>query len=253
MAKTADAAKEKLKLSDDFSSKRQRIGDKCEECVAFDLKHYPKGLNANFLEGLAEEVVAQHVKKFENQECRDIAMAAPAVMTMLRDSASLQSSSVVADIGAGTGLFLERFSATASKVFAMEISPHFVAHLQHQAQLKGLQNVVVVQGTSQDPCLPADSVDLVFVCDVYHHFEYPKTVCQHLKAALREGGRLVVIDFIRDDAVHKSHEPGWILQHVRAGQEVFRAEIESAGFRLVAEPPVQGLAENYCMIFEPIA
>jgi hypothetical protein len=54
----------------------------------------------------------------------------------------------------------------------------------------------------------------------------------------------------RDDAKIKSHKPGWVLKHVRAGQEVFKAEVERAGFRLVSEPVVPGMEENYVMIFE---
>lgn len=44
---------------------------------------------------------------------------------------------------------------------------------------------------------------------------------------------------------------GWVTEHLRASQEEFRKEIESAGFHLVAEPVIEGLTENYCMIFEP--
>lgn len=65
-------------------------------------------------------------------------------------------------------------------------------------------------------------------------------------------GYLVVIDFHRDDAKIWSKPKGWVMDHVRASQAEFRAEIESAGFRLVAEPVVQGLSENYVMVFEPV-
>ena len=65
--------------------------------------------------------------------------------------------------------------------------------------------------------------------------------------ALRPGGRVVVVDFYRIEGV----SPEWVLNHVRAGQEVFRKEIESAGFRLVEESKF--LKENYYMIFEKVA
>mmetsp|Transcript_33331 Transcript_33331/g.89229 ORF Transcript_33331/g.89229 Transcript_33331/m.89229 type:complete len:233 (-) Transcript_33331:69-767(-) len=220
-----------------------------ESPAAFNKEHYPNGLNSNFLDGSTSDVVASGVKKFENPETRDIARALPEVMEMLKATAGLSQNSVIADIGSGTGLFLESLSAAAETVFAMEISPQFVEHLGDQVQAKGLTNVTVVQGTSKDPCLPS-SVDVALVCDVYHHFEFPRTFCKHLAAALRPGGRLVVIDFIRDEAVHKSHPQGWVTDHVRAGQEVFREEIESVGFRHVAEPAIATLVENYCMIFE---
>lgn len=222
----------------------------CEECVAISATHYPNGLNANFLTGDESQVVADHIARFENPESRDIAKAVPDIMHMLKTHAGVGESSVVADIGAGTGLFLSPLSSAVKKVYAMEISPHFLAHLRKQVKVQRLQNIVVVEGSAKDPSLPPNSIDVAFICDVYHHFEYPKTFCGHLKQALRPGGCLVIIDFIRDEAVHKSHPPGWIMEHVRAGQEVFRAEIESAGFKHVSEPQVPSLAENYCMIFE---
>jgi len=223
----------------------------CEACVAFSSEHYPNGLNANFFDGSEAEVVESHIKKFENPESRDIAKAVPDIMKVLKEEVGLTKRSVIADMGAGTGLFLNVLSEEAKSVFAVEISPHFQEYLRKQVKVRRLQNVTVVAGTALDPCLPPASVDVVFLCDVYHHIEYPKTVCKRLLESLRPGGRLVVIDFIRDEAVHKSHPPGWILQHVRAGQEVFRAEIESVGFRLVSEPAVPSLAENYFMIFAP--
>lgn len=66
------------------------------------------------------------------------------------------------------------------------------------------------------------------------------------------GGYLVVIDFHRDDAKIWSKPAGWVTDHVRASQDVFRAEIEAAGFRLVAQPEVSGLTENYVMVFQAV-
>lgn len=222
----------------------------CEDCVVVNEKHYPKGLNANFLIGEDSAIVTEHIGKFMDPEKRDIARAVPEILRVLTGPAGLTATSTVADIGAGVGLFLEPLSKACKQVLATEISPAFVTHLKKEVADKGLQNVSVVQSEVSDVCLPAGAVDVVLICDVYHHFEYPRTVCQQLREALRPGGRLVLIDFIRDEAVHKSHPPGWITDHVRAGQEVFREEIESVGFKHVAEPQIPGLEENYCMVFE---
>ena len=88
------------------------------------------------------------------------------------------------------------------------------------------------------------SIDVAFIADTYHHFEFPQKTMASIHRALRPGGRVVVIDFHRIEGVSSE----WVLNHVRAGQEVFRGEIESAGFRLVEEPKF--LKENYYMIFE---
>jgi predicted methyltransferase len=83
-------------------------------------------------------------------------------------------------------------------------------------------------------------------------------LCPHLisssrqiRNALKPNGKFVVIDFHRDDAKITSRPKGWVMDHVRGTQEEFRKEIESAGFRLVAEPVIEGMTENYCMVFTP--
>ena len=69
---------------------------------------------------------------------------------------------------------------------------------------------------------------MVFLCDVYHHFEFPRKTLASLHAALKPGGRLVLVDYRREKG--KSRGPD--LQARPAGQEVFTREIEAAGFKL---------------------
>jgi predicted methyltransferase len=88
--------------------------------------------------------------------------------------------------------------------------------------------------------LPEQSVDFAFICDTYHHFEFPLKTMASIHKALKPGGLVVVIDFHRIEG--KSRE--WVLGHVRAGQEVFTKEIEQSGFRTAGEE--KGLLqENY--------
>jgi len=103
-----------------------------------------------------------------------------------------------------------------------------------------------VEGTARSVELPPDSVDIAFICDVYHHFEYPPDTLSSLMSAIRPGGSLVVIDFKRIPG--ESQE--FILEHVRAGQEVFTKEIETAGFALRDEIVLDGLEDNYILRFE---
>lgn len=147
----------------------------------------------------------------------------------------LQPGTTVADVGAGTGFFslmmAERVGPDG-RVYAVDIAPNFVDAIEARAAAAGLANVVGVVNAQDGVGLAPDSVDLVFISDTYHHFEYPLTMMASIHRALRPGGRLVVIDFIR--------EPGfsspWVLGHVRAGEAVVRAEIESAGFTLRDRP-----------------
>ena len=95
--------------------------------------------------------------------------------------------------------------------------------------------------------LPPRSVDLVFICDTYHHFEFPFKTMASIHEALRPGGRVIVIDFHRIEGKSRY----WVLNHVRAGQEVVVKEIESSGFKKVAETKL--LKENYFVEFEKVA
>jgi SAM-dependent methyltransferase len=154
----------------------------------------------------------------------------------------------VADVGAGTGLFTGLFSTAAGehgRVYAVDISERFVEHVAQRSAQEGWTNVTAVLADERDCNLARASVDLVFVCDTYHHFTYPRTTLDSLRRALRRGGELWIVDFERIPGVSRE----WILGHVRAGKQDVIAEIEAAGFTLVAEVEIAGLEENYVLRF----
>jgi ubiquinone/menaquinone biosynthesis C-methylase UbiE len=199
------------------------------------------GVNKNFL---AEDLdVERFVKIFEG-ESREVSTQRERILKAL----AVSSGMTVADIGAGTGLFLPDFDrAVGSKgrVYAVDISPIFLEHLRERAERENLAQVEVVKALEDSVALPAASVDLAFVCDTYHHFEYPQSTLASLYTAIRSGGSLVILDFERIPGKSR----GWVLKHLRAGKEVFRKEIESAGFRFEREIAVKGLKENYVLRF----
>jgi len=199
------------------------------------------GVNENFL---SEDLdVEQYVEIFEG-ESREVSLQRARIVEAL----ALSPGMALADIGAGTGLFLPDFDRAVGpegRVFAVEISPKFLEHLRERTEREGLARVEVVEGLDDSVALPAASVDLAFVCDTYHHFEYPRSTLASLYSAIRPGGSLVVLDFERIPG--ESQE--WVLGHVRAGKQVFREEIESAGFRFEREVVVEGLKENYVLHF----
>ena len=152
----------------------------------------------------------------------------------------------IADVGAGTGLFTRLFAARVGpegRVYAVDIARAFVDGNLERARAARLSNVVGVVSTQTDTRLEAGSVDLAFICDAYHHFEDPKAMLASIRRALRPGGTLVVIDFERIPGVTLD----WIVKHVRAGKEEFRAEIEGAGFRFAGEEKL--MRENYFLRF----
>jgi ubiquinone/menaquinone biosynthesis C-methylase UbiE len=162
----------------------------------------------------------------------------------------LKPGMVVADVGAGTGLFTRLFAAEVGekgKVYAVDISKDFLDHISRTAREQKLSNIETVLGTDRSVELKPESVDLVYICDTYHHFEFPYRTMESIHKALKPGGQLVVIDFHRIPG--KSRE--WILGHVRAGQEVVEREITETGFKKVDE--IKGLLEeNYFIRFEKV-
>lgn len=154
---------------------------------------------------------------------------------------------VVADIGAGTGLYTRLFAkevGTEGQVFAVDISAKFLEQIQKTSREANLKNVTPVLCNADSVDLPPNSIDLAYICDTYHHFEFPERTMLSLHRALKPGGRLVLIDFHRIPG--KSSE--WTLKHVRAGQEVFEKEILSCGFKKTDEIK-DILKENYFVIF----
>jgi ubiquinone/menaquinone biosynthesis C-methylase UbiE len=157
----------------------------------------------------------------------------------------------VADIGAGTGLFTRLFAERVGRdgrVYAVDISPAFLAHIAAESKRLGQPQVKTIRGNQETTGLPADSIDLAFLCDVYHHLEHPSKTLATIHRALRPGGQLVVIDF---DRVEGKSEP-FVLKHVRASKSVFLAEIESAGFSRVDTPGVPALRDNFFARFRKL-
>ena len=199
------------------------------------------GVNDRFLD--AELDVETYIGRFE-VESREIFSARDKVL----EACGLKPGWRVADVGTGTGLYTRLFSealAANGWVYAIDISPRFIRHVGEIVKRRRLQNVTTVLCAEDSINLPPASVDIAFVCDTYHHFEFPKSTMASIHRALRPGGRLIVIDFERIPG--ESRE--WLLGHIRAGKDVFRKEIESAGFELVEEVDLAGLKENYLLKF----
>lgn len=158
----------------------------------------------------------------------------------------LAPTSVVADVGAGTGLFTLDFARAVSQgsVVAVDVQPYFLEHISAKAAEASLANVRTVLASQTSVELPPRSTDVVFFCDAFHHVEQPAAYLASVYAALRPGGRLVVIDYDRTRPGTKA----WMKKHIRADPEAFRAEIETAGFTF--SRAVDMLDENFFYEFE---
>lgn len=144
----------------------------------------------------------------------------------------LKPDSVVADIGAGSGVFTVPLAkvASAGKVYAVDIEQGLVNHIVQKAKEAKLTNVVGVLGKFTDPNLPAKDVDVALIFDVLHHIENRPEYLQNLVPYLKKAGRIVVIDFHPELGPHKNDPT---LQVTKAQSEAWFAAI---GFKPVAEP-----------------
>jgi predicted methyltransferase len=152
----------------------------------------------------------------------------------------------VADVGAGTGLFSMMLSdavGTDGVVYAEEVMEKFSTFIAARAAREGHANVVSVVGTEWSVGLPATSIDVAFLCDVYHHFDHQKEMLASIRRALRPNGRIFLVDYRRETGL----SPPWLLEHVRAGEGEVVREIEAMGFTLVSRD--ESLRDSYALTF----
>jgi len=166
------------------------------------------------------------------------------------DASRLRPGMDVADIGAGTGLFTRLFATAVEPggtVYAVDISETFIDNILRTCREQNLVNVTGIVNTQVDAALPANSVDLAFIADTYHHFEYPRQMLASIHEALRNDGRVIIVDFRRDPRVSSR----WVMGHVRGNKAQTIEEMQEASFRLVADRPL--MRTNYFLEFVKVA
>lgn len=187
------------------------------------------GINKNYENADLKKQVAT----FEG-EGRDVVKKKDAILA----ACLLKPGMTVADIGAGTGLFTRLMAPKIApgRLYAVDINKPFVEHILASCREKNLANVTGVVCPQDSTGLAAQSIDLAFLCDTYHHFEFPHRTLASIYAALRPGGKLVLLDF---------DKAGAMKDHVRADKKSVIAEVQGSGFTLVDEvkdvPPNQYL------------
>jgi ubiquinone/menaquinone biosynthesis C-methylase UbiE len=143
----------------------------------------------------------------------------------------LKPGMTVADIGTGIGYMLPYLSeavGSSGKVLAEDIFDDFLAKARERAA--GLGNVTFIKGEPDDPKLPENAVDAILVLDVYHHFDYPERMLAAFHKALRDNGKLVVVDYYRRTTAMSN-----ALTHIRLDAPDVIKEIEANHFRLVSQ------------------
>ena len=134
---------------------------------------------------------------------------------LLLEALKLNPGDVVADIGAGTGYYSWRMAKLVGDqglVYAVDIQQEMLDLLAKNMAERKITNVKGVLGTITDPKLPARSVDVVLMVDVYHEFDHPHEMAAAICKALKPGGRVVFVEFRAEDPqvpikeVHKMSE-----------------------------------------------
>ena len=149
---------------------------------------------------------------------------------------SLKPGMVVADIGAGSGLFsrpLAKAVAPAGKVYAVDIQQDLLDHINQRDKEENIRNIQTVLGEFDDPKLPAKDVDLAFINDVLHHIQHRAVYLKALGSYIKPSGRIAIIEMDKNDpnTPHKK-QPELLV----AREEIVQW-MSVAGFKLVQEHP----------------
>lgn len=153
----------------------------------------------------------------------------------------LAPDAIVADVGAGTGYFSARLATMLpkGKVYAVDVEPDMVKHLAERAKREGRKNMQAVQGAPADAKLP-EKADLILFVDVHHHIDQREQYFRKLRASLKPGGRVAIIDFRPDS-------PEGPPRHTRVPPAKVKAELKAAGYALAEEHSF--LPNQYFLVF----
>lgn len=196
------------------------------------------GINDNF----KDPDVQYYVNMFEG-ESRAIFKYRNEIIDVL----GLEPGTDVADIGAGTGFFSRMMAHKVGRrgtVYAVDIAENFVEHIDAMAKKEGLKNIDAIVCGERSVDLKANSIDVAFICDVYHHFEYPFDSMESIAKAMRPGGRLVIVDFERVKGVTSAFS----LSHVRCGKGTVTDEVKDSGFEFVEEVDL-GMKDQWVRVY----
>jgi len=158
--------------------------------------------------------------QFSTEVARDHLGEAQAVM----DLAAIGKGTTVADLGAGEGYYTIRLGQRVGgkgRVLAEDIDPGAVQRLGQRVLRERLDNVSIMTGSPDDPSLPINSFDRIFMVHMYHEVGEPYAFLWRLRPALKAGGQVIVVDLDRPTDKH-GMPPALLF-----------CEFASVGFRLV--------------------
>lgn len=156
----------------------------------------------------------------------------------------LEKGAVVADVGAGSGYMTVKLSKRVGpqgRVYATDIQQGMLDLLNKRLAKSKITNVTTVLGTQNDPGLPPDALDLVIMVDVYHELSQPQVMLAKIRASLKPGGRLVLLEYRKEDPdvpIRPEH---------KMSVADAKLEVEAEGFKLTKTN--EDLPRQHILIF----
>jgi len=129
----------------------------------------------------------------------------------------------VADVGAGSGWFTilaAKRVRESGRVYAVDINPEAIRYIKDRVQKEQLRNVKTILGQEDDPVLPADQIDAVLLLKTYHEVAKPVALLRHLRASLRPGAKVGIIDRNGDEENHGVNRDVVLKEAAQAGYEL---------------------------------
>jgi ubiquinone/menaquinone biosynthesis C-methylase UbiE len=160
------------------------------------------------------------------------------------DVLKIEKGSTVADIGAGSGYMTVKLAKKVGpqgRVYANDIQPAMLDLINKRLAKGRIANVTAVLGTQDDPRLPLETLDLVLMVDVYHELSQPQLMLRHIRASLKAGGRLVLLEYRKEDP-NIPIKP----EHKMSVAEA-KLEVEAEGFTLTRTN--EDLPRQHILIF----
>jgi SAM-dependent methyltransferase len=162
-------------------------------------------------------------------------------ISRVMDILEITPGKTIADIGAGSGWFTVRAArrvTEAGSVYAVDINPEATRYIGARVQKEGLHNVKTVLSKSDDPQLPANTIDSVLLLKTYHEVDRPMTLLQNLRASLRPGAKVGIIDRNGNGANHG------------VSRDIVIREASEAGYALLSQYDfVKGDGMDYFLVF----
>ncbi|MFT7036299.1 MAG: SAM-dependent methyltransferase [Cyclobacteriaceae bacterium] len=163
--------------------------------------------------------------------------------TKLLLNMKISANDYIADIGAGSGYHVFKMAPIAGKglIYAVDIQEEMLAELRRNKENGPSKNVEVTKGSRKSVNLPENSMDKVLMVDVYHEFDYPREMIASIKKALKEDGKIFLIEYRGEDA----KVPIKRLHKMTEAQAI--KEMQAAGMKL--DRNISNLPWQHCMVF----